>query len=157
MRKIGAAILILVLVLIAVSAYFKFFRKTQPAVSRSRSITTGTFSDKTIYQAYGYVTKWFPNSDNLEVKLYLGKTVSLAVGDAAKSYIITRDPKDRTKPTVLIKDMYTSQEWGRAFCEGDVLLIGTKDNVWKKVTNYMQITPNFVNVEDRPCYNLPAK
>ena len=108
------------------------------------------------YAARGQVLKWFPNVDSLDVKVGT-KTISLKLREYPQMTAIGPNPKDRANTTNLVKSQYTKEEWGRAFCEGDVLLIGTKDNVWKNVTNYMQITPDFVNVEDRPCYNLPTK
>ena len=102
------------------------------------------------------VEKWYPNTDALEVKLTEGKVgtiITLQLKEYPQTRIIAINPKDRVTTTILIKSQYTSQEWGRAFCEGDILLIGTKENNWSKVKNYMQITPDFVNVEDRVCYN----
>ena len=115
-------------------------------------VTTGNG----VYSVHGKALKWFPNSDTLEVKVGI-KTISLKLREYPQATVIGPDPKDHYNTTILVKSQYTKEEWGRAFCKDDLLLIGTKENVWKKITNYMQIEPDFVNVEDRPCYNLPTK
>jgi len=107
-----------------------------------------------LYTVQGQVTKWFANSDTLEVKIG-SKTVNLKLRGYPEATIIGPNPKDRLNTTILVRSQYTNQEWGRAFCEGDVLLIGTKENNWSKVKNYQQIEPDFVNVEDRVCYDSP--
>ena len=105
-----------------------------------------------LYTVQGQVLKWFENSNTLDVKIG-DKTVSLKLKEYPETTVIGPNPTNRLNTTILIKSQYTSQEWGRAFCEGDVLLIGTKENNWTNLKNYMQITPDFVNVEDRVCYN----
>ena len=115
-------------------------------------VTTGNGS----YTVHGKALKWFPNSDTLEVKVDT-KTISIKLREYPQATVIGPNPKNRYNTTILVKSQYTSQEWERAFCKDDLLLIGTKDNIWPKIKNYMQIEPDFVNVEDRPCYNLPAK
>ena len=108
------------------------------------------------YAVNGQVLKWFPNSDTLDVKVG-PKTINLKLKEYPQTTLVGPNPRDQTNTTILVKSQYTPQEWERAFCKDDLLLIGTKENIWPKIKNYMQITPDFVNVEDRPCYNLPAK
>ncbi|MEK7155039.1 MAG: hypothetical protein AAB697_02840 [Patescibacteria group bacterium] len=158
MRKIGIILLVLGIIFTGVVTYLKLTKKAPTTViPRPPTVTTETFAGAPNYRVYGYVTEWFPSSDTLEVNLYLGKTVNLKVGDVSKSYVLAPSPKDRTQITVIYKDTYTFQEWQGAFCKGDILLIGTKDNIWTTIQNNQQIEPNFVNVEDRTCYDLPAK
>lgn len=105
-----------------------------------------------LYTISGQVVEWFENSDTLEVKIGT-KTVNLKLREYPQMTAIGPNPKDRTNTTILVKSQYTPQEWGRVFCEGDVLLIGTKVNNWANLKNYQQIEPDFVNVEDRVCSN----
>ena len=83
------------------------------------------------YAVNGQVLKWFPNSDTLDVKVG-PKTINLKLKEYPQTTLVGPNPRDQTNTTILVKSQYTSQEWERAFCKDDLLLIGTKENVWKK-------------------------
>jgi len=136
--------IIIALIILLVVGIFVWFKGNEKPLEIGRR--------DELYTIQGQVSKWFAISDTIEAKIG-NKTVSLKLSEYPEITIIGPNPKDRLNTTILIKSQYTSQEWGRAFCEGDVLLIGTKENNWTNLKNYMQITPDFVNVEDRVCYN----